>query len=129
MSEGSGYKHFCLTIGTLSKIPMPLDLMFSLFCSPTDISSCRYFDDEWLIHLWVIVSILNSICCYMGSQCNALSDLVGLSYFDLLSANFVHMFWILWYLLRVLLGMPYSTAFEESRCDMHNIRRSVVQAS
>ena len=128
MSEGSGCKHFCLTRGTLSKILMLLDLMVSLFCSLTDISSCRYFGTELSIHLWVIVSILNSFPCCNGSQCNTLSDSVELWYFDLPSANFAHMLWILWYLLRVLFGMPYSIALELSRCPMHNIRRSVVQA-
>ena len=103
---------FCLTMGILSKIPMLLDVMFSLFCSLTDISSCRYFGAALLIHLWVIVSILNSIHYHIGSQCYALSDSVDLSYFDLPSASFTHMLWILCYLLRDLLGMPYSTAFE-----------------
>ena len=103
---------FFLTIGTSSKIPMLLDLMFSLFCSLTDISSCRYFGVELLIHLWVTVRILNCILCCIGSQCNALSDSVELCYFDHPGANVAHMFWILWNLLRVLFGMPYSTAFE-----------------
>ena len=70
---------FCLTMGILSKIAMLLDLVFSLFCSLTEISSCRYFGAELLIHLWVIVSILNSILrCHMGSQCYALGDAVEL---------------------------------------------------
>ena len=81
---------FCLIMGILSKIPMLLDLMFSLFCSLTEICSCRYFGAELLIHLWVIVSILNSIHCCIGSQCNALRDSVELLYFDLPSAYFAH---------------------------------------
>ena len=102
----------CLTVGILSKTPMLLNLMFSLFCSFTEISSRRYLGAELLMHLWVNVRILNSILCCMGSQCSAFSYSVELSYFDFPSTNFAHMFWILWYLLRVLLGMPYSTAFK-----------------
>ena len=82
----------CLTMGMLSKILMLLDLMFSLFCSLTDTSSCRYLCAALLIYLWVIVSILNSIHCCIGRQCNALSDSVELSYFDLSSVNIAHMF-------------------------------------
>ena len=40
-----------LTVGILSKTPMVLDLMFSLFCSLTEISSYRYLGAELLMHL------------------------------------------------------------------------------
>ena len=77
----------CLTVGILSKTHMLWDFMFSLFCSLTEISSCRYLGAELLMHLWVNVRILNSIHCHMGSQCSAFSDSVELSYFDFPRTN------------------------------------------
>ena len=85
----------CFTVGMLSKTPMLLDLMFARFCALTEIRSCKYLGAELLMHLWVSSRILNSICCCMGSQCSVFRDSVELSYFDLPSANFAHMFWIL----------------------------------
>ena len=41
----------CLTVGILSMTPMLLDLMFSLFCSLTEISSCGYLGAKLLMHL------------------------------------------------------------------------------
>ena len=57
----------CLTVGILSKTPMLLDVMFSIFCSLTETSCCRYLGPELLMHLWVNVRILNSIHCHKGS--------------------------------------------------------------
>ena len=41
----------CLNVDMLSKTPMLLDLMFTLFCSLTEIRSCRYLGAELLMHL------------------------------------------------------------------------------
>ena len=47
----------CLTVGILSKIPMLLDLMFSLFCSLTELVPAGILVLNLLMHLWVNVRI------------------------------------------------------------------------
>ena len=76
-----------LTFGTLSSIPLLLDLIFSLVFHLMVIGSCRYTGAVLCMHLNVRVNILYCIHWHIGSQWSVLSASVELAYLDLFSAD------------------------------------------
>ena len=70
------------------------------------IRSCKYFGAMLVMHLNVVIRILCSIFCCMGSQCSFFSAHDELKYLLLFRISLAQLFCMVWYFLRVLDGRP-----------------------
>ena len=103
-------KFWYLTFGVCSMVPVLLDHILphvSLFML---IRSCKYFGAMLVMHLNVVVRILCSILCCMGSQCHFFITHDELDTYFLFRMSLAQMFCMVWYFLRVLNGSPYNMA-------------------
>ena len=99
-------KGWYLTFGVCSMVPVVLDHILSCVLFFMLIMYCKYFGAWPVMHLNVVIRILCSILCCMGSQCSFFSAHDELEYLFLFRTSFAQMFCIVWYFLRVLDGSP-----------------------
>ena len=76
-----------LVIGLTNKSVFCDDLRPSLRGGHKWIRSCKYLGPILLMHLWVRISILYCILCFIGSQCNSFRHSVMLSLMPLLNVK------------------------------------------
>ena len=98
------------TGSTLVIIPALFDHIFSLFGLFISTRSVIYFGAVLIMPLYMIVSILNWIHCFIGKQWKSISALVVLEYFKHCNTSIVHMFCTDCYLSMDFCGRPYSSA-------------------
>ena len=99
-------KVWYFTCGVCSIMPVLLDCMLSHVLFLILIRSCRYFGAMPVMHLNVVIRILCSILCHIGSQCSFFSAHNDLEYLFLFRICFAQAFCTVWYFLSVLDGGP-----------------------
>ena len=95
-------KVWYLTFGVCSFVPVLLDHILSHVLLFMLIRSCKYFGAISVMHLNVVIRILCSILCCMGSQCSFFSAHDELKYLFLFRIGCVQLFCMVWYFLWVL---------------------------
>ena len=86
-----------LTSGLCNMIPLLFECMLSLLFFFMLMRSCKYFGAVLVMHLKVVVRILYSIFCCIGSQCSFLNGNDEREYFFLFKTSLVYMFWMVSY--------------------------------
>ena len=100
--KGCATKVWYLTFSVCSMVPVLLDHILSCVLFFMLIRSCKYLSAMPVMHLNVVVRILCSILCFMGSQCSFFSAHDELEYLSLFRISLVQLFCMVWYFRRVL---------------------------
>ena len=95
-----------MTFSVCNMVPVLLDHILSRVLIFKLIRSCKYFGAMPVMHLKVVVRILCSILCCMGSQCSLFSAQDELEYLFLFRISLAELFCMDWYFPRVSDGRP-----------------------
>ena len=97
-------KVWCWTFGVCSMVPVLLDHILSHVLLFMLIRLCKYFGAMLVMNSNVIIRILCSILCCIGSQCSFFSAHDELEYLFLFRISLAQLFRMVWYFLRVCDG-------------------------
>ena len=99
-------KVWYLTFGVCSMVSVSLDCTLPCLFLFMLIRPCKYFGAMPVMHLNVVIRILCSILCWIGSQCSFFSTHDELKYLFLFRISLAQLFCMVWYFFSVFDGRP-----------------------